>query len=67
MGFIQKIQNKPQAEKIRLMWTVSIIIVILLLVIWIVTAKYQKNIAKDTTLFQSLNQSIHDVKNNFHK
>ena len=67
MGFIDKIRQKPHEQKVRIMWTVSIVFVILLIIVWIISAHYDKNVAKDTTLFQSIGQGFHDVRQNFHK
>jgi predicted permease len=67
MGLLQKIQNQPQTAKIRIMWAVSVIVVILLIAVWIISARLHKNSPKDTSLFQTIGQGIHNVKNNFRK
>ena len=67
MGWIENIQKKPQAEKIRIIWTVTILAVIFLIIIWVFTAKLTKNTPKDTTLFQTISKGIKDFKSNFKK
>lgn len=56
MSIIEKIRNKPHAEKMRIIWTTVIICTVVLLVVWVFTAKYHKNAVKDTTLFQAFGQ-----------
>ena len=49
MGIIEKIQNKPESVKIKIMWGVSIVVVILLIFIWALSYNYRKNIPTDKT------------------
>lgn len=67
MNIIQKIQNKPQAVKLKIIWTVVIIFGILLIGVWIISSRYYKRTNKDATLFQTIEQGVKDVRNNFHK
>jgi Na+/melibiose symporter-like transporter len=67
MSLIQKIQNQPQAVKLRIMWTVSVVVVILLIIVWVISSRFQKNVAKNTTLFQTIGQGIHNIKANYKK
>lgn len=67
MGFIEKIQNKPQAEKFRIMWTVAIIVVIILVAVWVISAHFNKDVPKDTTLFQTLGQGVKNIGNSLKK
>jgi len=67
MNFIQKIQNKTTAEKMRIIWIVVIIAAILLVGIWIISAKYYKNTDKDTTFFESIGNGVKEVKDNYKK
>lgn len=67
MGIIEKIQNKPDSVKIKIMWVVGIAVVILLIVVWGISYKYRKNIPKDKTLFNTIGDGIKNVKNNFKK
>ena len=65
MGIIEKIQNKPDSVKIKIMWVVSILVVILLIFIWGVSYNYRKNIPKDKTLFNTIGDGINNVKENY--
>jgi Na+/melibiose symporter-like transporter len=67
MGLIQKIQSQPQAAKIRIMWVVSIIVAIFLILVWVVSARFGKNVAKNMSLFQTIGQGIHNIKQSYKK
>lgn len=56
MSWITKIQNKPQKDKIRLIWITASIVVVLMIILWIVAYKYNKN--KNEKIFDSLDQQI---------
>ena len=51
----------------RIIWTVVIVVAALLIVVWIISDRYHKNAAKDTTLFQAIGKGVKDVKDNFRK
>ena len=65
MGWIERVQNKPRAEKIKIIWICVIIAAVILIVLWVVTWGYRKRVPKDTTFFQTFSKSIQDVKKNF--
>jgi len=67
MSLLNNIRNKPQAAKIRLMWIVSVIIVALMIAVWIISAHFQKNTAKDMSLFQTICQGIYNIWENYKK
>jgi hypothetical protein len=67
MPFIEKIQKLPDAKKMKIIWTIAGVVVILMIIVWVISAKYKKNIQKDTTLFKSIKQGIRDVKENYKK
>jgi hypothetical protein len=67
MPFIEKIQKLPDAKKMKIIWTIAGVVVILMIIVWVISAKYKKNIQKDTTLFKSIEQGIKDVKENYKK
>ncbi|MEK7617947.1 MAG: hypothetical protein AAB410_02270 [Patescibacteria group bacterium] len=62
MSVLDKIRNKPHAEKVRLIWIICIITGVILVVVWIFTSKINKNMPKDTRLFQSAKESIKNLK-----
>jgi hypothetical protein len=49
------------------MWIISIIVVVLMIAVWIISAHFQKNVTKDTSLFQTIGQGIHNIKNSYKK
>ena len=65
MSWIEKIQNKPREQKIKFILVAVIITAILLIIIWIITLRFNKHVAKDTTLFDTIGKGVQDVKNNF--
>lgn len=67
MSWIEKIQNKTQPEKMRIIWTVAAITAVLLILVWIISAPMSKNVSKDTTLFQTIGTGFKDLKNNLKK
>jgi multidrug resistance efflux pump len=67
MSWIEKIRQKPQEQKIRLIWITVIIAAIILIALWIITARFNKHIKTDSTLWQTLGQGINDIKNNYKK
>jgi hypothetical protein len=67
MSWLQKIQTLPQQKKLAIIWTVVAVVLVLMIIAWILSARMQKNVAKDTTLFQTIGQGIHNVKENYGK
>jgi len=67
MHWLTKIQSLPQEKKIRIMWTVAGTVAIILVLLWILSAKWQKNVSGDQTLFQTLGQGFHNIKENYGK
>lgn len=67
MGWLENIQKKSPEAKMRIIWTTVIIVGVLLIIIWIVTARSQKNVPKDNTLFNTIGQGINNVKSNYKK
>jgi len=65
MSWLEKIRNKPHREKIQLIWTVAVIAILLLLLIWFLTAKYTKQGSFDKTLFETIGRGFNDLKNNY--
>ncbi|MDR3642824.1 MAG: hypothetical protein P4L74_04330 [Candidatus Doudnabacteria bacterium] len=67
MSILNNIRNKSPEQKFRIMWTVAVVIVIVMIAVWVVSAHYYKNVPKDTTLFQSLGKGFKDVRDNYQK
>lgn len=67
MNIIQKIQNQPQHTKIKIMWIVSVTVVVILILVWVVSTRFQKNVAKNMSLFQTIGQGIHNIKESYNK
>ena len=67
MDWINKVRNKPQEEKIRIVWIVVIVAAVVLLGLWIILAHYSRSLPKDTTLFDTLGQGFKDIRDNYKK
>lgn len=62
MSWLEKIRNKPQAEKIRLIWIACAIAAALLIIIWILTSRLKRDLPKDTSLFQTISKAVKNLK-----
>jgi len=51
----------------KIMWTVAAVVVILMIIVWIISAHFQKNVAKDTSLFNTIGQGIHNIRESYSK
>jgi len=67
MNWIEKVRSKPHEQKVRLIWLIVILSTIVLVILWIILARFNKSVPKDTSLFQTLDQGFQDVKNNYNK
>jgi hypothetical protein len=67
MGWLEDIQKLPQEKKFRIMWTVAGAVAVILILLWILSVRWQKNISGDKTLFEVIGQGIHNVKENYKK
>ena len=67
MSIIQKIRQKTPTEKMRIIWAATAAVAILLVIIWVISARYYKNVPKDKTFFQTISNGIKDVRDNFKK
>lgn len=67
MGLIKHIQSKSQAEKIRIMWMITIAVVLLLILVWVLSYRWQRQVPKDLRLFNTIDQGVKDIKNNYGK
>ena len=67
MGIIQHVQKKSREEKIRIIWIISIVCLAALVALWVITSKLRGHLPKDTSLFQTVNRGIKDLKDNYKK
>ena len=67
MSWIEKIQNKTRAEKLKIIWTVAIAVALLLIIVWFFFAPVSKYKVKDKTLFQTIGRGFKDVRENLHR
>ena len=64
--WLQNLRQKSQAEKFRLFWAVIGISLVVLIILWVITAPYSSRPEKaNTVLFDTLGKGIHDVKESF--
>lgn len=67
MSWIEKIRQKPQKEKIRIIWATILAAVVLLIALWVITGRISKNTPKDTTLFETIGKGVKDIRDNYKK
>ena len=62
MSFIENLQNKPRAEKVRIIWVTVIVVALVLGVVWVFTSRIGQSIPKDTTLFKTFGAGLKDIR-----
>lgn len=67
MGWLKRLQNKPQKEKLRIIWVVVAAVTIFLIAAWVLASRYSKNTPKDTSLFQVISRGFNDLGNSLKK
>lgn len=67
MSFIEHLQKKPHAQKVRIIWMTVISAFVLLVGAWVFTSKISENNQKDMTLFKTLKDGFKDVKETYGK
>jgi len=67
MSIIQNIQKKSPKQKMVLMWTITGVIAIVLIGLWILSAHFQRKTATDTSLFDTIGSGLHNFKENYKK
>ncbi len=64
MKWLEEIRQQSYHKKIRLIWIIAGITLALLIVVWIVSLKFGKKTARDTTLFDTIGRGFQDAKDN---
>lgn len=67
MPWVDKIRNKSHAEKMRIIWITAAAVAIFLIIVWVLSARYYKQVKTDTSLFDTIGQGVKDIKNNYRK
>jgi len=62
MSWIENIRNKSHAQKVRLIWIICGIVVVIMVVVWVFTSKMRQDLPKDTSLFQTISRGIKNLK-----
>ncbi len=62
MSLIENIRQKPQKEKIKLIWIICLSSAGLMLILWIATSRIGKNMPKDTGIFKLIKNKIQELK-----
>jgi hypothetical protein len=62
MHLIEKIQKLPHEQKIKIIWAIAGLVVILLIIVWVISAHYKKEMRSDGTLLNTIDSGIKDVK-----
>ena len=67
MSWVQNLRNQPHEKKIRIIWICAGITVVIMLIVWAATWHYRKEVPRDTTLFNTVEQGVKGFKNNYNK
>lgn len=67
MTWIEKVRQKSQEQKIRLIWITVIAAAVVLIILWIILARFSRNLPKDTTLFDTIGNGLKNLKDNYKK
>lgn len=64
MSWIKNVQNKPIAERIKIIWITAGVCVGILIIMWIVVGGMPKEKPEGPGFFESINNTIKDAKQN---
>ncbi len=67
MGFIKRLQARPEKEKIRILRIAVAVTVILILIIWVITLRFRTMEKGDTSKFQDILANIKEFKSKLKK
>ncbi len=62
MSWIENVRQKPRAEKIKLIWQITIATGLALIAIWVIIGRYDNGAKKNTELFKTIEQGTKDFK-----
>jgi predicted permease len=62
MSLIENIRQKPQKEKIKLIWIICLTATVILFILWVVTSRIGKDMPKDTSIFKLIKKSVTNLK-----
>lgn len=67
MSLIEKIQSKPYAYKIKLLWTIILCVTAFMVLVWALSSRINTNSQKETTLFKTIGRGLKDIKEKYSK
>ena len=67
MSWLERMRQAPPEKKERVIWICAVIVAILLIVAWVITARYRKKVETDTSIIDTFNQGARDFKQNYNK
>jgi hypothetical protein len=67
MSWIERMRQAPPERKERIIWISAGVAAILLVAIWVFTARYQKKVESDTSIIETFNTGVRDFKENYNK
>lgn len=63
MGWLQDIRNKSRAERIKLIWIISGVTLVVLVIAWALIGNFNYETSKDQTLFKALQDGFNNIRN----
>lgn len=67
MLWLDKIRQRPREQKIRIIWTATLLAAVLLIILWVISARLTKDLPKDTSLFKTFLNGVKDIKDSYKK
>ncbi len=67
MPLLENIRKQPHHKRIRLIWICVGVAAIVLIILWVVTWRFRKEVPRDTTLFDTIGRGFNDLQDNYNK
>ncbi len=67
MKYLDRIRSQSREKKIRLIWIISGVAILILLILWGISYKFNKRPTIDTSVFDTAGRGLNDFKNNYDK
>ncbi len=65
MNFIDNIRQKPQAVKLKIIWTLAGLITIALILIWIISVKINNRYGSLTNIFANMHKKFNSEQQSY--
>lgn len=63
MGWIERLRSKSDEQKRKILWSVVLIALVVLILIWIIIGNYKPSQGSDNSFFKSIRDAFKNSKN----